>query len=340
MILITGATGLVGSHLAFKLAKKKKKIRGLFRSEHIRNRVKDIFSFYTTSEKAAEYYNRIDWVKADLNDIPTLEKVFEGVEQVYHCAALVSFDPNDAKDLRKTNIIGTANIVNLCIAYKIKKLCHVSSVASLGRDLEKSEIDETSGWNPEGDHSDYAISKYGAEIEVWRGSQEGVPMVIVNPGIIIGPGFWDSGSGPIFTRIQQGLNYYFSKVTGFVGIKDVVDIMQLLMDSEVKNEKFIIVSENTSFKKIITEVAQNLDKPIPRKRIKKWMLWLGWIGMKAGSIFGLKRQISTSTIKTLFEDMHYSNKKIKNLLDYEFSPMDQVISETTTIFKEDITGPR
>ncbi len=340
MILITGATGLVGSHLAFELAKKEEKIRALFRSESRRDRVKDIFSFYTTSEKAVEYFQKIDWVKAEINDIPELEKAFEGVEQVYHCAALVSFDPADAQELRKTNITGTANIVNLCIANKVKKLSHVSSVASLGRDIKKQEIDETTEWNPEGNHSDYAISKYGAEIEVWRGSQEGVPVVIVNPGIIIGPGFWDSGSGPIFTRIQQGLKYYFSKTSGFVGIGDVVDTIQLLMNSEIKNEKYVIVSENISFREVMTIVARNLNKPAPNKKLKKWMLWLGWALMKAGRILGVKRQITTSTIKTIFEDAHYSNEKIKKELDYEFTPMDKVISKTAAIYKEKITAPQ
>ncbi|WP_081210570.1 NAD-dependent epimerase/dehydratase family protein [Salegentibacter sediminis] len=340
MILITGATGLVGSHLAFELAKKKEKIRALFRSESKRERVKDIFTYYTTPEKAAEYFQNIDWVKLEINDIPKLERAFEGVEQVYHCAALVSFNPADAQELRKTNITGTANIVNLCIANKVKKLCHVSSTASLGRDIKKPEIDETTGWNPEGNHSDYAISKYGAEIEVWRGSQEGIPMVIVNPGIIIGPGFWDSGSGPIFSRIQQGLNYFFSKTTGFVGVGDVVSIMQLLMNSEIKNEKYVIVSENINFKRVMSVVAQNLNKPAPKKELKKWMLWLGWTGMKVGSIFGRKRQITTSTIKTLFEDAHYSNEKIKKELDYEFTPMEKVISKTAAIYKEEVTGSR
>ncbi|MGM0934295.1 MAG: SDR family oxidoreductase [Bacteroidota bacterium] len=340
MILITGATGLVGSHLAFELAKKEEKIRALFRSESKRDRVKDIFSYYTTSEKASEYFQRIDWVKAEINDIPALEKAFEGVKQVFHCAALVSFNPADAQALRKTNITGTANIVNLCIAFKIKKLCHVSSVASLGRDIKKPEIDETTEWNPEGNHSDYAISKYGAEIEVWRGSQEGVPIVIVNPGIIIGPGFWDSGSGPIFTRIQKGLKYYFSKTTGFVGIGDVVKTMLLLMNSEIKNEKYVIVSENINFKRVMKGIARNLNKPVPKKKLKKWMLWVGWIGMKTGSIFGIKRQITTSTIKTLFEDAHYSSEKIKKKLDYEFTPIDKVISKTAAIYKEEIIAPR
>ena len=340
MILITGATGLVGSHLVFELAKNGEKVRALFRSESKLDRVKDVFSYYTSAEKASEYFDAIEWVHADINDIPALEKAFRGIEQVYHCAALISFDPADLQKLRKTNITGTANIVNLCIAHNVKKLCHVSSVASLGRDNKKPEIDEATEWNPEENHSDYAISKYGAETEVWRGSQEGLPIVIVNPGIIIGPGYWDSGSGPIFSRIHNGLNYYISKITGFVGVHNVVDTMQLLMNSEIKNEKFIVVAENISFRKVMASVARNMNKPEPKKKLKKWMLWVGWTFSKLKSIFGGKRQITTSTIQNLSEDIHYSNKKIKSELNYEFTPMEKVITETTAIYHKEITALR
>lgn len=340
MILITGATGLVGSHLAFELAKKGEKIRALYRTESKLNRVKEVFSYYASSENASKHFEAIEWMYADINDIPALEKAFEGIEKVYHCAAFISFNPADAKELRATNITGTANIVNLCISHKVNKLCHVSSVASLGRELNKSEITEESIWNPESNHSDYAISKYGAEIEVWRGSQEGVPVIIVNPGIIIGPGFWESGSGPIFKRIERGLKFYVTKMTGFVGVKDVVDSMQALVNSEIKNEKFILVAENISFRKVLNEVAKNLEKPIPKNKLQKWMLWFGWFFTKLSSMFGAKQEISTSTIKNLFEDSAFSNKKIKNKLDFEFTPLKGVIAETAAIYKKETIESR
>lgn len=340
MILITGATGLVGSHLVFELAKNGEKVRALFRSKSKLNRVKEVFSYYTSSEKASEYFESIEWVRADINDIPAMEKAFQGIEQVYHCAALISFDPADLQKLRKTNITGTANVVNLCIAHNVRKLCHVSSVASLGKDNKKPEIEEAIEWNPEENHSDYAISKYGAEIEVWRGSQEGLPIVIVNPGIIIGPGYWDLGSGPIFSRIHKGLNYYISKITGFVGVHDVVETMQLLMKSEIKNEKFIVVAENINFRKVMNKVAQELNKPEPKKKLKKWMLWVGWTFSKVKSIFGGKRQITTITIKNLSEDVHYNNEKIRSELNYEFTPMEKVIADTAVIYNKEITAPR
>jgi nucleoside-diphosphate-sugar epimerase len=237
--------------------------------------------------------------------------------------------------LRKINIEGTANIVNLCIAFKVEKLCYVSSVAALGKSLNNKEINERSTWNPEDDHSDYAISKYGAEIETWRGTQEGVPTVIVKPGVIIGPGFWKEGTGKIFSKIDKGMNYHFPKIAGFVGVKDVVDVMQKLMQAEIKNEDYILVSENFSFKTVFELTATELGKPKPQKSLKKWMLWFGWFFQKIGEFFGAKRNITKNTVNTLFQHAVYKNQKIKESVGFEFTPMQKVIAETAKFYKID-----
>lgn len=333
MILVTGGTGLVGSHLLYDLAKDGQNIRAIHRKNSDLRQVEKVFSYYCSPETASKFFKAIEWVEADINDIPALTSAFEDIDQVYHCAALISFDGDAEKHLRKTNIKGTANIVNLCISKRVNKLCHVSSIASLGRPLSNEPIDEETVWNPEENHSDYAISKYGAEIEIWRGSQEGLDVVIVNPGIIIGPGFWNSGSGQIFSRVNKGLSYYFPKITGFVGVWDVVKVMQLLMKSNITKEKFILVSENLSFKEVLDHVAISLNKPKPKKPLKKWMVFTGWVLQKAGSLFGLKRSISRDSVHSLFENSHYNNQKILKTINYRFTPVKEVIPKTAEYYK-------
>jgi len=335
MILVTGGTGLVGSHLLLNLLKAGKKVRALHRKNSDLNAVEHVFNYYTSSEEAKSLFQQIEWFKADITNVPQLNKAFENIKYVYHCAALVSFDPADDKKLRKINIEGTANIVNLCIAFKIKKLCYVSSVAALGKNLKTKEINERSMWSPEDDHSDYAISKYGAEIETWRGTQEGVPTVIVKPGIIIGPGFWKEGTGQIFSRINKGMKYHFPKTAGFIGVNDVVSVMQELMQAEIENEDYILVSENLSFKTVFELTATELNKPKPQKDLKKWMLWLGWFFQKIGSFFGAKRSITKNTVNTLFQHTFYTNQKIKKHIEFEFTPMKKVIAETAKCYKKD-----
>ena len=335
MILVTGGTGLVGAHLLYELALSNEKIRATRRASSDIGLVRKVFGYYLEKDKAEKLFNKIEWIQSDINDIPSLEKAFKEVDYVYHCAALISFDPSDEKKLRKINIEGTANIVNLCISHEIKKLCYVSSVAALGSAGKDSEIDESSKWNPEDNHNDYAISKYGAEIEVWRGTQEGVDVVIVNPGIIIGPGFWNSGSGKIFSRIANGLKYHFPKVSGFVGVQDVVKSMILLMNSSITNEKFVLVSENLSFEHVLKKTAQYLKKSEPTHQLKKWMITMGWIAQKIGSWFGFKREITRESINGLFSETYYRNSKIKEELGFEFTPVDEVLKETSEKFIEE-----
>ncbi|APG60464.1 NAD-dependent epimerase/dehydratase family protein [Christiangramia salexigens] len=334
MILVTGGTGLIGAHLLFDLALKQDRIRATKRASSDILLTRKIFGYYTSPENADLLFEKIEWVTADLNDVPALSEAFNGVDFVYHCAALISFDPSDEKALRKTNIEGTANLVNLCISNSIKKLCYVSSVAAIGT---ANMPDENTKWNPEENHNDYAISKYGAEIEVWRSSQEGIDVVIANPGIVIGPGIWDAGSGKIFSKVDNGLNYHFPKVSGFIGVQDVVKSMIGLMETNVINEKFILVAENLSFETVLKITAKALEKPLPKKQLKKWMIALGWVVQKAGSWFGGKRQITRESINGLYQETYYNNSKIKEYLDFEFTPVSKVIQDTALYYKKEQT---
>ena len=336
MILITGATGLVGSNLALHLLENgEAAIRCIYRKEIQIERTKVLFELYNK----IELFDKIDWVKADILDIPSLEIAFINVAQVYHCAAKISFNPNDEKILRKTNIKGTANIVNFCIDKKVKKLCHVSSIAALG-DLAQHEntITENSEWNKEILHSDYAISKYGAEIEVFRAQQEGVAVVIVNPGIILGayPKNWNknNGSGALFTTVKKGISFYTTGSTGYVSVTDVVKIMRLLMLSSIENERFIVVAENKSYQEIIFSIAKKMNVKPPRIEAKPWLLSiackLDWL---ASLLFISKRKLSKSNAQSLVTTDVFSNKKIIETLNYTFEPVEETLKTVVSSFK-------
>ena len=257
MILVTGGTGLVGSHLLYKLTTENEKIRAIYRSEKKIEKVKEVFSFYTSEVK--KYFSKIEWIKADITNVPEMIPLFKGIEYVYHCAALVSFNPKDYREMRKVNIHGTAIMVNLAIDAKVKKFCFVSSIAAVGDSVNGKIVTEENEWNDQADNHGYAITKFGAEMEVWRASQEGIDVVIVNPGVILGSGFWNSGSGKLFTQVHNGFNYYTEGITGFIGVKDIVKAMVSLVKSEVKNERFILVSENKSFRDIFFSIADNFN---------------------------------------------------------------------------------
>jgi len=327
MVLVTGGTGLVGAHLLLHLIENGEDIRAIYRNAASIKKTKDLFLLYN-KESLLE---KINWVQGDIIDVPSLEIAFENIDYVYHCAALISFDPNDEAIIRKTNIEGTANIVNFCIDKSIKKLCFVSSIAALGdlKEHEKSITEETE-WNPEKEHSDYAISKYGAEMEIWRGQQEGLNAVIVNPGVIIGPGFKEQGSGKLFKNVQNGMPFYTKGNTGFIAVTDVVKIMFDLVKSEIKNERFILIAENVTFHDIFNAITKAYKIKAPSIYLSPFMMGVLWrIDWLFSTIFRQKRNLDKTTARASFSKNLYSNEKIKSTLGIEFVAINQYVKEIT-----------
>lgn len=322
---------MVGAHLLLNLAENETAIRAIYRSPKGIEKTKSLFKRY----QKEHLFSNIEWLQADIIDVPSLEIAFKNINYVYHCAGFISYDPNDENLLRKINIEGTANVVNFCLAYQIKKLCHVSSIAALG-DLasHETEITEETEWNPESPHSDYAISKYGAEMEIWRGQQEGLNVVIVNPGVIFGAGFWNQGSGLFFSSIKKGFPFYTNGSTGYVGVNDVVKIMVQLMNSDIVGERFTLMSENLSFKEVIFKIAENLHAKKPKIDAKPWMTSLAWrLDWFVSNFFGTKRRLSKYTANSMHSSDFISNVKIKKALNFEFQSIDDVVKEVVSVQK-------
>jgi len=316
MILVTGATGLVGSHLLVQLLQENEEVKALFRSEKQLKKVKNVFDFYNQTT----LFDKVNWVKGDITDIPSLEIAFKNVTHVYHCAALISFDPSDEDELRKINIEGTANVVNCCINLGVKKLCYVSSIATLG-DTREHEIiiTEENEWNPEELHSDYAITKYGAEMEVFRGHQEGLEVVIVNPGVIFGYGFPKKGSDVIIQSVKKGLSFYTKGNIGIISVEDVVKSMIQLMKSSINGERFTLVGENISTKALLDFIAEELKVKKPYIEATKLITSIAWrMDWLISIITNRKRKLTKATAKASHSINIYDTTKIIIDLNYSF----------------------
>lgn len=328
---------MVGSHLLYKLLKTSNKVRAIYRREHKLALVKKVFSYYSADYETL--FDQIEWVEADITDIPALQRAFQDIDYVYHCAAFVSFEPDKYHVLRKINIEGTANVVNLCLSHQVKKLCYVSSIAAIGHQQNPQQlITEDTNWNQDADNSVYAITKYGAEIEVWRGTQEGIDAVIINPGIIIGPGFWNSGgSSSLIKKIYKGMPYYTHGVTAYVDVDDVVRAMVLLMQSPIKNERFIVISENLSFKEFQQQTALALGVKPASKEATPLILGLGWrLDWLNRLLTGKRRRLSRQMTRSARSITKYDASKIKNALDFKFKPMQVSIEDTCQLFLDDL----
>jgi dihydroflavonol-4-reductase len=333
MILVTGGTGLVGSHLLYQLSLENDVVRAIHRKNSNLTAVKKVFSYF--SEDYENLFKKIEWIEADITDICAIETAFENVAEVYHSAALVSFNESDYKKMRKINIEGTSNVVNFCIDKQVKKLCFVSSIATISKSINNKIIDETCEWNAEINNYGYAITKYGAEMEVWRASQEGVQIVIVNPGVILGAGFWNSGSGTMFSKIHKGFNFYSEGITGFVSVNDVVKVMMQLMKSNITEERFILVAENKSFKEVFFEIAKNFEKELPTIKVSKLMSEIGWRFEKLKSILTRKPPLLTKqSSSSIHNKRYYASEKVKEALNFEFEPVSKTIKEVCLFFEK------
>ena len=317
MILVTGGTGQIGSRLLLNLTKNKAyKVRAIYRNTQSLEKIRQLFVKH--SDSGTTQFDTIEWIQADLSNIPALEKAFEGVTFVFHCAGLISFQPQDFDKLIEVNVQGTANIVNLSIDFGVKKLCYVSSVATLST-LPHTPIDEENDWNNEDNNTDYAISKHGAEMEVWRGSQEGLPVVIVNPSVVLGGDFADRGSGLLYKKVADGLRYYPAGATGFVGVDDVVRAMVQLQFSEVAGERFVLNAENLTYKAVLERIAKQLGVKAPTKCVSHQMLrFLARLDGVLSFLHLKKRTLTLASADALGTVTTYNGEKIKKYIDFNY----------------------
>jgi len=332
MILVTGGTGLIGSHLLYHLVNSGAQVRSLYRTKDSLQKVAKVFGYY--ADQPTPLMDKIEWVEGDITDIGELTKAFDGIDLVYHCAALISFYPKDFKKLEKINVKGTANVVNLCLKFGIQKLCYVSSIAAIGPSVKGKVATEENDWN-EANASVYGLTKYNAELEVWRGSQEGLSVVIGNPGVVIGPGFWKSGSGSFFNYAAKGKKHFIPSGTGFVAVDDVVKAMVLLMQSKIQSERFILVDQNWTYEQLFQKIAPKLGVAPPTKKvsyISLEMFWrLDWLRSK---LLGKRRRLSKVMTKNLYHQEIYDNSKLKDTLGFEYGDLDATIDFCCSKFKD------
>jgi len=336
MILVTGGTGLVGTHLLFDLVKQGHRVRALKRSSSNLDSIRAVFRYYEPNRD--NLFEQIEWVVGDVTDIHTILDALDDVTQVYHCAALVSFDPRDAKQLYLINVEGTANVVNACLDKGVDKLCHVSSTAAIGRAKGQTNIDESSEWKTSKENTNYAISKFGAEREVWRGTQEGLDAVIVNPSIIVGPGNWEQSSASVFKTIWKGLKFYTEGVNGFVDVRDVSRAMINLMESDISLERYLVVGENLTFREFFAHVAKSMDKPVPGIGAKRWMTEIVWRLAKLGTFFtGKASAITRESSRSAHNRYFYSHEKLELAIDFKFTSIEEAARNAGTFFKKAAT---
>ena len=309
-ILVTGGTGMVGSHLIKELTQKGYSVRATYRSKH-------------------QECKEVEWVQADILDVVALEDAFVAIDVVIHCAAQVSFDPSNASSLLKNNVEGTANVVNAAIDAEVKKFIYVSSVAAIGAAADQM-ITEDSPWARNEIHNDYAETKHAAEMEVRRGELEGLNVFIVNPSIILGCGDWNSGSTELFKKIYHRFPYYTEGIHGFVDVMDVVTILIAFLEDQnnhLQGERFILNGKNITYKELFDLIADGFPVPKPTKKVTPFLAGIVWrLSYLKGKITRKPSMLTKNSARIAQSDIQYDNKKILAAFpDFNFQPIEKTV---------------
>ncbi len=333
LVLLTGSTGLLGGHMLVHLFKAGKKVRCLIRPTSSLEQLKLICSYYNQSFE--ELNSSVEWVYGNTLDFIGLCEMMTGINEVYHCAAIVSFNNKDRKNILQTNVQGTSNMVDAALKCGVERFCFISSIASLGTTPDHTPIKEDTPRKNDDHISAYSESKFRSELEVWRGISEGLNAVIVNPGVILGPGEPEKGSLLLFKIGSKGMPFYTKATTGYVDVRDVCKIAMALMEKELYKKRFILISENVHNGTLFGLIAKEFGKKPPRILVGKALLNMGVLfSALAGMMTGKTPQLTKDTIRSAQNPQTYSNERICKALEYKFISLADTIHETADFLKK------
>ena len=325
MVLVIGATGIVGSHIAIELLRAGEEVRVLHRKSSDFVALNQLLKFH-------ELPNTVSFFEGDITDPVVLAEAIKECDQVYHCAAVVSFDPYDARLLHETNVLGTDNVVNACLHSNIS-LIYISSTATIGDVVINDERTEESNWVSDKGKSDYTLSKRYAELEVFRGVQEGLDATVVNPGVILGPGKWGTSSTTIFLSGLKGLTFYPSGSNGFVDARDVAEFTISLSKKRGVKGRHLLIGENMSFKDLFTTFHHLFGSKKPSIAIPKSLVMST---VKALSVLEKLKlsplKLTSENLKSAYRKRVYSNQKMAEL-GYDFRSVQDALTYTNEVYK-------
>jgi len=332
MILVTGATGLVGGNLIWQLLQENERVVAIRRPSSNMEPIHAIFRFYTSTPDL--FLSRIDWKIADVLDAKSINEAMSGISVVYHCAAVVSLGTRD-EAVTDTNVTGTRNVVRAALKNHVARFCFVSSIAACGNAVDHQPIDETCLWTDAPHHSIYSCSKYYSEQEVWEGVKAGLSAVIVNPGVILGVSGTSTGSSQLFAQVQKGLMFYTLGGSGYVDVRDVAKAMILLTQSDISGQRFILVGGNYSNKEILNMMADGFGKHRPVLNVGRRLFWCaGALLELAGRIAHFHPLIDRATARMATTRKYYSAQKLVQAINFKFTPLDTCIRDVCNYLKK------
>lgn len=321
-VLVTGATGFLGSYIARLLVKHNYTVTAIHRAS-------------SSLELVQSVHSKIQWVECELSDIRTLEDLVADTDFIIHCAALISWHPKDRKRLYAINVQATHDLVNLAILHSVQKFIHISSVAALGKSGKEALISESAEWIESKLNTDYGITKHLAELEIWRAKAEGLSTLIINPSLILGAGFWNKGTSALFSKLSNWNPFFPKGSTGIVDVRDVALITIKAMESSYSGIRVLATGHNISYKSLISSISTALGNREPWMPISNFLInLLPFFDAIQCLLTRKTRTISKTNLRASSIDSKYSNKKSTELFDHHYLPFEKTIVDTVAAYKE------
>lgn len=315
-ILVTGATGFIGSELVRQLLDKGEAVRILRR----RTAKMDLLG---------EAAGRVEHAEGDVTDVFSVQEAMQGITHVYHTAGYIGFGgKREREQLYRVNVAGTANVVNVALEAGVQRLVHTSSMAAFGRPMQPTDvIDETSQWTPSRANSAYAQSKYEGELEVFRAIHEGLDAVIVNPALVFGVGRKSENTRQIAERIRdQRLPGIPTGGTNVVDVRDVAAGHIAAMERGRTGERYFLGAENLSYDTIIRMFANAFGVPPPKRVVRpRPALFLATLIEFASRLTGSHAVLTRETVRNASTFYRYDNRKAVQELGLQFRPFEETV---------------
>lgn len=313
MIAITGANGLLGSYVLRKLVAEQVPVVAICRATSDRQLVNDLAG--------------VTWRVADVTDPVSLEDALQGATTVIHTAAIVSFNPRLRDKILQVNTEGTRNVVDTCLALQIPNLIHISSVAAFGRKSGVTRIDETTRWVDSNLNTDYAESKRLAEIEVWRGAEEGLSVNVVNPSVILAPADWNNSSARLFQYVWKQKKFYTDTHVNYVDVRDVADVIWKLVQLNISNQQFIVNAGSAPIKELFDQMARHFNRKAPTIKVSPgWIKWIAWADEIRSLLTGSEPILTRQSARITKENFFFSNEKVQRELGISFRTAEETIA--------------
>ena len=318
-ILVTGATGFLGSHLTRLLVQTGHQVRVLRRATSPTRLIDDL---------------ELETAIGDVTDAAAVGRAIAGCEAVFHVAGLVSFWNGDRAALHAVNVLGTRNVVEACLSHRVKRLIHTSSISAIGFAPDGRPGDENIPYN--WSRLPYCDSKRGGEEEVRKGIARGLDAVILNPGVIFGPGDLHFHSGAMVLQMAKGrIRFWFDGGCCTCDVGDVAAAHLAALSKGRSGERYILGGENFSWRALLQLIAETTGVPAPSRRISTPVLKLVAAGYRLkGLLTGRRPPITPEAIRISSVPVYFSSEKAKRELGYRASPFRESVKKTFEWYRD------